>query len=111
MDTQLCAALEAKLAQCRRDYDDHKDDAFDSTLMAAKLQQLQDLYDQLKGGQPERLLLAQLQELLPRLEQEKEHEAEYPTFDWYDEHHYYKVYAGRWEACREVLGLLQGRGA
>ena len=110
MCSTLHAALEAQLAQCQADYELHQNDNFSSTLLAAKLQQLQQLYDQVQAGQTEQALLEQLRELLPRLEQEKDHEAEYPSFDWYDEHYYYKVYAGRWEACRELLQLLEQAG-
>ncbi len=102
----LCGALMEKIALCKRDYEENRDDTSLSTLLASKLGSLEELHKRLQGGEDPGELMTELKGKLPGLEQDMEREAECPSFDWYDEHHYYKVFSGQRKAILEVIELL-----
>ena len=41
------------------------------------------------------------------MEEERDREAIYPSFDWYDEHYHYKILEGWCIAYKEVIKLLE----
>ena len=107
----LCSAMEEKIACCKAAYERHKDDAFLSTLYAHKLQSFEGYRRRLQAGEAAQALLMELQQALPALKQDREREAESPTFDWYDDHYHYKVLSGQYEAMAEMIELLQAQAA
>ena len=44
---------------------------------------------------------------LPDLEEQVAGEEACYTFDWYDDHHYEKIFSGRLKACRALLELYE----
>ena len=106
-NSELLARLAEITADCRAKYEKNSEDPFLSNLLASKLESLQSLAERLQGGENPSALLAELQDILPRLASDCEREAECPSFDWYGEHYYYEVFSGQYEAYREVIALLR----
>lgn len=105
--SDLCEKMESLITSCEARYEAAKNDSYRSTVFASKREALQTLLERAENGETEEQLRAELKAKLPELEEEMEKEAEYPTFDWYDEHHVYKVMEGRRDAYREVIAILE----
>lgn len=105
--SDLCTKIEMSIASCEARYKAHENDSYLSTVLASEMETLQILLERVKGTETEERLLAELRAKLPELEQELDREAEYPTFDWYDEHHVYKVLEGHRDAYRKVISILE----
>lgn len=103
----LCGKMETAIASCEARYEAAKNDSYLSTVLASELETLQILLERVKSGEAEERLSAELKAKLPELEEEMDREAEYPTFDWYDEHHIYKVLEGHRDAYRKVIAILE----
>ncbi len=103
----LGIALGEMIATCKAEFEEKKTDPFCGTVYEARLDMLQYLQKRvLSGAQPEELLV-ELRARLAELEEAKEGEEISYTFDWYDDHYYYKIYDGQCEACRMVIDLLE----
>ena len=104
---ELYRRLEEQIALCRENCQGYRDDAFDSVVWASKLETLEEFFHLLKEGLPAGGMLTDLKEQMPALEERREQEAEYPSFDWYDDHYHYKVLDGRHKACKDMIELLE----
>jgi len=110
---ELYKKIEEKIALCGQQYAENEKDPFLSVSKASELKALKNLYDRIRNEEmptgKEQMLaeLAKLRERTGELEKEMEREECFPTFDWYDEHHYYKVFLGQREAYRSVTELLE----
>ncbi len=92
---------------CRSKCKSYEDDAFYSTIFEYKRMTLETFLTRLKNGEPASELLNYYKSKLPELAEAEALESEHPSFYWYDEHHYYKVYSGEREACEEIIELLE----
>lgn len=63
--------------------------------------------DELKRGVKPEAMYERLKAELPDLEEQVAGEEACYTFDWYDDHHYEKIYSGRLMACRALLELYE----
>ncbi len=107
MDTELCAAIERAVADCREKFEEFRNDAQCGTVWAERLEELEGFLKRVRAGMDRQALKADIAREIPELEADIEREDAAPTFDWYDEHHYNKVFMGRLEACRTVEKILQ----
>lgn len=107
----MCAALEEALAAGREQYEKARDDAFLSHVYASKVETLEFLCRRAVEGLSAEELAQEAQEKIPRVQQLMQEEDEHPTFDWYNEHYYYLLYEGEYDAWRAVQKILEeGRG-
>ncbi len=109
-NTGLYAALEERIALCRARFEAGKNDAAVSASMESELDQLEHFRRRLDRGETPAALYGELKQKLAALEEEKDHELEHYTFDWYDDHYYYKVYSGQADACAAMLELIERSG-
>lgn len=105
--SDICGKMERLIASCEAQYEAKKDDSYLSTVLASEAETLRTLLERAKGGETGEQMLADLKGKMPKLEEEMEKEAKYPTFDWYDEHYVYKVMEGRRDAYRKVTAILE----
>lgn len=103
----VCRKLERELNSCRARYEVSKNDSYLSTVYGSEAETLQALLEQAESREKGESLLAELRKRLPEVEKEMDREAEHPTFDWYDEHHVYKVLEGRRDAYRKMIEILE----
>lgn len=68
---------------------------------------LKSLCERLKRGDSPKSVYAYLETDLPRLLEEEAREDEHYTFDWYDDHHYQRIYLGQIYACRRAMRLYE----
>ncbi len=73
----------------------------------AEIEYLEGIRDQLLGGTSPQTIYERLQADLPQLEERVAAEEACYTFDWYDDHHYEKIFSGRLMACRALLELYE----
>lgn len=78
-------------------------DAWDSS----ELEYLEAVRDELKRGVEPETVYERLKAELSELEERVAGEEACYTFDWYDDHHYEKIYSGRLMACRALLELYE----
>ncbi len=104
---ELYREIEEKIALSREEYEEYKSDVQWSVTVAKKLEAFEHILSLLKKGQSPEALLADLKEELPGMEEERDREAIYPSFDWYDEHYHYKILEGWCIAYKEVIKLLE----
>lgn len=78
-------------------------DAWDN----AELEYMENVRDELKRGVKPEAMYERLKAELPDLEEQVAGEEACYTFDWYDDHHYEKIYSGRLMACRALLELYE----
>ena len=78
-------------------------DAWDN----AELEYMENVHDELKRGVKLEAMYERLKAELPELEERVAGEEACYTFDWYDDHHYEKIYSGRLMACRALLELYE----
>ena len=103
---QLLAQI-AQLIEAQEDRLASNGNTVMETSIRAHIEYLENIAKELAGGMSEEILLAKLEEELPQLDEEIAREEACPTFDWYDDHHYEKIYLGQRDACKELLDLLQ----
>lgn len=103
----LCARLKEEIVRCEAEFEEAKSDAFEGTILKGKLDMLQAQYKCLEKGEEPETLLIRLRERKQELEEAREREEYSSTFDWYDEHYYWKIYDGQVRACVVVIGLLE----
>lgn len=99
-------AIEKRIGEKRprRDAQGPSDfDAWDS----AELEYMEDTRDELMRGIEPEAVYERLKAELPELEDRVAGEEACYTFDWYDDHHYEKVFSGRLKACRVLLELYE----
>lgn len=99
-------AIEKRIGEKRpkRDAQGPSDfDAWDS----AELEYMEDARDELMRGIKPEAVYERLKAELPELEDRVAGEEACYTFDWYDDHHYEKVFSGRLKACRVLLELYE----
>ena len=84
-------------------------DAVSETRVKAHIEYLKSISNELANGLDEDALRTKLGEELPRLDEEIAREEAGYTFDWYDDHHYEKIYLGQRDACKDLLVLLRHR--
>lgn len=99
-------AIEKRIGEKRakRDAQGPSDfDAWDS----AELEYMEDARDELMHGIEPEAVYERLKAELPELEDRVAGEEACYTFDWYDDHHYEKVFSGRLKACRVLLELYE----
>lgn len=63
--------------------------------------------DELERGVEPKAVYERLKAELPELEERVAGEEACYTFDWYDDHHYEKIYSGRLMACPGSSGTLR----
>ena len=68
---------------------------------------MEDARDELMRGIEPKAVYERLKAELPELEDRVAGEEACYTFDWYDDHHYEKVFSGRLKACRVLLELYE----
>ena len=78
-------------------------DAWDN----AELEYMEDARDELMRGVEPEAVYERLKAELPELEERVVGEEASYTFDWYDDHHYEKVFSGRLKACHVLLELYE----
>ena len=104
---RLYAKIEDEIARSRARYEKNQADSNISTSCAKELETLRYLYERLKGGESPEGLLADLRRKLPEMKSLMDREAEFPSFDWYDEHYHYKVLDGQCDAYEWMIALLE----
>ncbi len=102
----FCEAIAAKIAEYDADAADGGVPGFDAWDRAAR-DYLEDVRKRLLAGEDAASVYARLKDELPRLEELVEAEEACYTFDWYDDHHYIKIYSGQVQACRAALALYE----
>lgn len=104
--TEAIDALEARIdvVEARKDEEDQSFAAWDR----AEREYLQGVVARLRDGQSCEDALTQLKSDLPQLEAVVEREDYSPTFNWYDDHYYAKIYGGQLSACKHALAVLGG---
>ncbi len=95
------ALLEKELAEKQ------KDGPLCSTEDESEYAYLEALASRLRAGGDETGEIERLREALPKLVDEEEREEYAPTFDWYDEHYYARIYIGKICACRRAIALYE----
>lgn len=73
----------------------------------AEIEYLEGIRDELERGVEPKAVYERLKAELPELEERVAGEEACYTFDWYDDHHYEKIYSGRLMACRALLELYE----
>lgn len=99
-----------QIAQCIEDQRRKlgaKDNVAMETRVKAHIEYLESISNELANGLDEDALKTKLEEELPRLDEEIAREEAGYTFDWYDDHHYEKIYLGQRDACKDLLTLLR----
>ena len=102
--------LSNQIAQCIEDQRKKlgaKGNVTMETRVKAHIEYLESISNELANGLDEDALRTKLEEELPRLDEEIAREEAGYTFDWYDDHHYEKIYSGRLMACRTLLELYE----
>ena len=109
--TEIAQALEARAAriESRRDEADGTNQRSFDVWDQSELEYLQGVIKRLRDGETCEALKAWLIGELTRLESEVEREDHCPTFDWYDDHHFAKIYGGQLAACKSALAIMEGR--
>lgn len=97
----------AQLIEVQQNKLEQDKDVISETRIKAHIEYLKSISNELANGLDEDTLRAKLEEELPRLDEEIAHEEAGYTFDWYDDHHYEKIYLGKRDACKELLTLLR----
>lgn len=95
-------ALEKRIAKIEADRENGSNRDFDAW-DKAELDYLTAACERLARGDPAEEVRARAARELPALEESVAREESCPTFDWYDDHHYEKVYSGQLAACRFIL--------
>lgn len=103
---QLLAQI-AQLIEAQRKRLEADGNAAIETRVKAHIEYLESISNELANGLDKDALRAKLEEELPRLDEEIAREEAGYTFDWYDDHHYEKIYLGQRDACKDLLALLR----
>lgn len=99
-------AVEKKIDEKRVKWDAQGPSDFDAW-DDAELEYMEDVRDELMRGVEPEAVYERLKAELPELEDRVAGEEASYTFDWYDDHHYEKVFSGRLKACRTLLELYE----
>lgn len=99
-------AIEKKIDEKRVKWDAQGPSDFDAW-DDAELEYMEDVRDELMRGVEPEAVYERLKAELPELEDRVAGEEASYTFDWYDDHHYEKVFSGRLKACRTLLELYE----
>lgn len=99
-------AIEKKIDEKRAKWDAQGPSDFDAW-DGAELEYMEDVRDELMRGVEPEAVYERLKAELPELEDRVAGEEASYTFDWYDDHHYEKVFSGRLKACRTLLELYE----
>ena len=99
-------AIEKKVDEKRAKWDAQGPSDFDAW-DSAELEYMEDARDELMRGIEPGAVYERLKAELPELEDRVAGEEACYTFDWYDDHHYEKVFSGRLKACRVLLELYE----
>lgn len=98
-------AISLKIAEYERSRAQGPQD-FDAWDHAA-LDYLEAIKAQLDQGVEPSEIYQRLKDELPTLQERVEGEEAVPTFDWYDDHYYLKIYSGQLQACKSALELFE----
>ena len=99
-------AIEKKIDEKRVKWDAQGPSDFDAW-DDAELEYMEDVRDELMRGVEPEAVYERLKAQLPELEDRVAGEEASYTFDWYDDHHYEKVFSGRLKAYRTLLKLYE----
>ncbi len=99
-------AIEKKIDEKRVKWDAQGPSDFDAW-DDAELEYMEDVRDELMRGVEPEAVYERLKAELPELEDRVAGEEASYTFDWYDDHHYEKVFSGRLKACCTLLELYE----
>ncbi len=99
-------AIEKRIDEKRAEWDARGPSDFDAW-DSSELEYMENARDELKRGVEPEVVYARLKAELPELEERVAGEEACYTFDWYDDHHYEKIYSGRLMACRALLELYE----
>ena len=99
-------AIEKRIGEKRAKWDAQGPSDFDAW-DNAELEYMEDARDELKRGVEPEAVYERLKAELPELEDRVAGEEACYTFDWYDDHHYEKIFSGRLKACRILLELYE----
>ncbi len=102
----LRAELQKRIDQSAAEYEQYRQDSFNSYIYAAKRERLGAIQERLIREAPA-VVLSWLQESLSHIGTELEKEEHQPTFDWYNEHYHELVLMGQREGVREAITLLE----
>ena len=102
MDFRAALGATINKLQAKADSSDSNFDAWDN----AEIEYLQDIFERLETQSAQEVFDALCIEL-PSLEEEVAREETCPTFDWYDDHYYEKIYSGRLCGCKKAIALYQ----
>ncbi len=100
---QILEARIAKIAANRERGSNPDFDAWDK----AELDYLTATLERLVNGESAEEVHARAARELPALEESVAREESCSTFDWYDDHHYEKIYSGQLAACRAILRIFE----
>lgn len=73
----------------------------------AAIDYLVNIKTQLDQGTSPQDIYQHLTNELAELQERVESEESIPTFDWYDDHYYLKIYSGQMQACQKALALYE----
>lgn len=99
-------AIEKRIGEKRAKWDVQGPSDFDAW-DSAELEYMENARDELMCGVEPEAVYERLKAELPELEDRIAGEEASYTFDWYDDHHYEKVFSGRLKACRVLLELYE----
>ena len=103
----IIACLELEIKRCQSRYDAERDHPYLSNVYGSELEQLNEFYEKLQGGESPKVLLTSLKQLLPELKEYREQELEHSSFDWYGEHYHYERLEGVCDAFETMIRLLE----